>query len=253
MTLERALRYARRYRNWRELTRIRDAGQKPRAVLLWDGVSFEGPQGTNLLRGVSGIYFKRYYSPRGFEVRDGDLVVDIGANVGVYSVYAALRTRNRVFAVEPDPENARYLKRNLVANNCGHAEILECAVAHTDGELQLFAGESGATHQLRTSSGTPDSEEFIGVPAMTMPTLMEEHRIDRIDLLKMDCEGAEGLILPSTPSSYLRRIQRVAMEFHDGSSPYDHRELRSLLDGCGFTTRLRWDGSSRNGLLYASR
>jgi hypothetical protein len=84
---------------------------------------------------------------------------------------------------------------------------------------------------------------------MTMRTLMEEHRIDRIDLLKMDCEGAEGLLLPATPKSYLRRVQRIAMEFRDNSSPCEHRELQWLLDGCGFSTRLRWDGSSPNGLL----
>jgi FkbM family methyltransferase len=180
-------------------------------------------------------------------------VVDIGANVGAYSVYAARRTRSRVLAVEPDPENARYLERNLLTNDCRQVQVLECAVADADGKLPLFVGTSGVTHQLRTNYSSQDSGEFVEVPVMTMRTLMDEHRLDRIDLLKMDCEGAEGLILPAAPKSYLGRVQRIAMEFHDNSSPCNHRELQRLLDGCGFSTRLRWDGSSPNGLLYASR
>jgi hypothetical protein len=75
-------------------------------VRLRNGLSFKAPEGRNVLRGVSGVFFKRYYSPPGFEVREGDLLVDIGANVGAYNVYAARRTRSRLLAVEPDPENA---------------------------------------------------------------------------------------------------------------------------------------------------
>ena len=51
----------------------------------------------------------------------------------------------------------------------------------------------------------------------------------------------------------LRRIRRIAMEFHDASSPVGHRAMQQLLEESGFTTRLRWDGCSSTGMIYARR
>jgi FkbM family methyltransferase len=253
VNLGRSLRFARRYRNWRELGRIRAAGGKPRCAVLRNGLRFESPADTNVLRPVAGVFFKHYYDPPGFEIGAADCVIDIGANVGTFSVLAARRTRGRVLAIEPHPENVRCLTQNLAVNGCDRVEVIACAVADQEGMLPLFPGHSGTTHQLFEAGVDVASEASIQVPVTTLQRILEERNIPRVDLLKLDCEGAEGLILPATPESTMLRIRRIAMEFHDASSPVGHHELQQLLEANGFATRLNWDGSSSTGMLYASR
>src|SRR5262245_51828356 len=108
MSWIRGLRYARRYRNWRELAGARARREKPRRAVLRDGTTFEAPEGTNVMRVVTPVFHKHVYTPPGLELRPEDTVVDIGANIGAFAVYAAQRTRGRVLAIEPHPDNADY-------------------------------------------------------------------------------------------------------------------------------------------------
>src|SRR5262245_29388281 len=199
MNLLRALRYARHYRNWRELTSDRDAKRKPGRAVLRDGTTFEAPTGVNVLRVVTPVFHKRVYTPTGFELRPDDAVVDVGANIGAFAVYAAQRTRGRVLAVEPHPGNAAALRRNLEANGASRAEVAECAVADERGTTPLFLGRSGTTHQLFAAGKDAGEGESVDVRVTTLPELLAEHGFSRVDFLKLDCEGAEGLVLPSLP------------------------------------------------------
>ncbi|HEY4383061.1 MAG TPA: hypothetical protein VGN34_01115, partial [Ktedonobacteraceae bacterium] len=67
------------------------------------------------------------------------------------------------------------------------------------------------------------------------------------------CEGSEGEILASTPVPYLRKIRKIALEFHDHLSPFSHTHLQKFLEGAGLTTRLQWNGHSSRGYIYAWR
>jgi FkbM family methyltransferase len=249
----RALRYATRYANWRELASIRRSGGKPQSAVLRNGLRFEAPADTNVIRVTSGVFFKRHYTPPGFEIAENDVIVDVGANIGAFSVYAARRTRAKVVAIEPHPQNFRYLVRNLIANGCTRAKPIECAITAVDEPVRLCLGRSGSLHRLAALCPEPNVSEWIEVAGLSLPTLMERMSVDRIDLLKLDCEGAEGVILPSTPGPVLERVRRIVMEFHDDLSPVGHEEIRRLLEDSGFETRFQRERSDRNGLLYASR
>lgn len=249
----RALRYARRFRNWRELASARDAHAKPGRAVLRDGTVFEAPGGINVLRVVTPVFHKHVYTPPGFELAPEDFVVDVGANIGAFAVFAAQRTRGRVLAVEPHPENARALRKNLRANGIERCAVAECAVAEKAGTLPLFLGTSGTTHQLFAAGKDAGSGDSIDVRVATLAELLAEHGFERVDFLKLDCEGAEGLILPGLPPELLARIRCVSLEFHDDVSPLDHDALGALLARAGFATELHWDGRSANGTLHARR
>jgi FkbM family methyltransferase len=251
MNLIRAFRYARSYRNWAELTRIRDAGEKPRHAEMRIGLSFEGPPDVNVLRSVGAGFLKQRYTPPGFEIAPRDVVVDVGANIGAFSIFAAQRTRERVIAIEPFPTNAEYLRRNADAN-AANVEVLEIALCDLDGSVEFVVTPNGTTHRMRASSDAEDVTRVV-VRGMTLRALMESLGLDHIDLLKLDCEGAEGHILPSCSEETLSRVRRIAMEFHDATSPLNHVELEQLLVKRGFETRLDWDGIASTGFLYASR
>ena len=82
---------------------------------------------------------------------------------------------------------------------------------------------------------------------------MDQNGLDHIDFLKLDCEGGEGYILLSTPLDYLKRIRKIAMEFHDTLSPLKHEEMDRILVDAGFKTSLVWDGAESSGYLFARR
>jgi FkbM family methyltransferase len=253
MNLLRALRYARRYRNWLELERERDSQRKPTRAVLRDGTTFEAPPGMNVLRVVTPVFHKRVYTPSGLELGADDAVVDVGANIGAFAVFAAQRTRGRLLAVEPHPGNAAALRRNLLANGASRAQVAECAVADAPGILPLFLGRSGTTHQLFAAGKDAGAGDSVDVRVATLPELLAEHGMERVDFLKLDCEGAEGLILPSLPDALLAGIRKIALEFHDDVSPVAHDGLAKLLEQKGYRTSLAWDGYSANGMLFAAR
>jgi hypothetical protein len=63
----------------------------------------------------------------------------------------------------------------------------------------------------------------------------------------------KGVILHSTPKAYLKRIRKIAMEFHDHLSQWHHSDVQALLEEAGFTIRLKWDKKSPLGYIYGWR
>jgi hypothetical protein len=112
---------------------------------------------------------------------------------------------------------------------------------------------TGVAHQLFPEANLGEVKTSIQVAMRTLPGLLAERGIERVDTLKLDCEGAEGLILPTLGERWLARVRRIAMEFHDYASPLDHEALERLCREAGFSTRLAWDGADVRGFLYASR
>ena len=253
MSWLRGLRYARRYRNWREIARARDRREKPGRAVLRDGTAFEAPPGTNAVRVVTPVFHKHVYTPPGLELRPDDAVVDVGANIGAFAVYAGQRSRGRLLAIEPHPDNAEFLRRNLRANGIDRAEVAQCAVADEPGTLPLFLGRSGTTHRIVGGPREGEGEASIDVPVVPLPQLLAEHGFEKVDFLKLDCEGAEGLILPNLPDALFRGIRAIALEFHDSMSPVGHEDLAKLLSDRGFTVSQVWVPGSHNGMLFAHR
>jgi FkbM family methyltransferase len=177
--------------------------------------------------------------------------VDIGANIGIFSMLAAASLSSRVFAFEPHPENIRFLRRNVSANRMVNVTVFESAVSDLSGWQRLYINTNAAGHSLYATTPADCGCDDVWVPTTTLPEIMDTNHLDRIDFLKIDCEGSEGAILLSTPADYLKRISRLAIEFHDNVSTIAHEQIQTLLEQHGFRTALKWDGASSFGFLYA--
>ena len=256
-TVLRAAKYllpnVRRYRNWSRITGAIARGQEPNRIVLREGTVLTAPDGQNLLGLAQEIFFQHAYTAGEWAIGEHDVVVDIGANVGVFTVFVAKRTRNRVIACEPFPENVRFLIENLRANHLEQVTVAAVAVSDHVGTSKLFLSEKTGGHLLFDHNIKGRLDRFLEVPTTTLPCLMDDQRLNQIDLLKLDCEGSEGMILTTTPRPYLQRIRRLVMEFHDNVSQPDHAGLQRLLEDAGFSTTLKWDGASPFGYLYATR
>ena len=129
-------------------------------------------------------------------LREGFTFIDIGANIGAYSLFVAgaAGPSAHILAVEPQPEIFDRLVYNIRLNPFGTVKAVDCAVADKPGELTLFLDprNSGESSVKIVGSG---QAETVRVPATTLLALMQAEGIGRPDAIKLDAEGAEDLIL----------------------------------------------------------
>ncbi len=138
---------------------------------------------------------------------DLDLIVDLGANVGAFSLLArTIAPHAHIVAVEPDAENVSFLRAQPFAK---HLDIRHAAVGPSAGNARLVRGENSVTHHVDLSE---DSE---GVP---VPLVSLESLCHRPALVKMDIEGGEREILRA---GLPENVRHLALEWHGGGAPLD--------------------------------
>jgi FkbM family methyltransferase len=153
------------------------------------------------------------------EARMGDVVVDVGANIGLYAIALAKRVGDggKVHAFEPDPANFRALDRHCRLNQVTARVVLyQVAVAGTDGRVAFEAGRGFESH---ISSGVLVSE----VDGVRLDSVFAR---DRIDILKIDVEGFEEAVLKGASellSDRARGPRIIYIEVH----PYAWGEIRT--------------------------
>lgn len=123
-------------------------------------------------------------------LRDGDVVYDIGAHVGLYSLLAAARvgTAGHVYAFEPLPRNLEYLRRHLALNGVDTCTVLEVAVSPTAGTAAFDESVHPAMGHLR-ADGAGDGRP-IDVPTVAIDDLVASRAVRPPDVIKCDIEAA---------------------------------------------------------------
>jgi len=148
---------------------------------------------------------------------EGDTFLDVGANEGYFSILAASRVgeSGAVHCVEPQARLLPVLRENVRRNGCARLFLHCVALSARDGYVELY---------LRPSTNTGASSFFrhwrigsrrVRVPAVTLATLCRAHALTRIRLMKVDCEGAEQLVIAGGIGLLDRQaIDYLALEFH---------------------------------------
>jgi len=177
-------------------------------------------------------WYDHDYDVTGCPIREGDLVVDIGANQGFFTCYAA-QMGARVYAFEPNPASFEILKRNIARNDFAGRVTANCvAVADFEGETELVcsaylgggADTINAAHaQAIASFAEPGKRLPVKVARLSslIPAGM------KVRLLKMDCEGAELAILKDLMDP--ERFDSMAIEFHPDAYPVEAL-VKTVLD-----------------------
>jgi FkbM family methyltransferase len=128
---------------------------------------------------------------------EGFVFLDIGANIGGYSLFVAAHAgpTARVLAIEPQPDIYERLVYNLRLNSFPSVKAVACAVADKEGELTLFVDPENKGESSLKIMSEVSSAGSIKVPAKRLLTLIEEQGFTHIDAAKLDTEGAEDIIL----------------------------------------------------------
>lgn len=252
--LLRPLRLVRLCRNWLEIARCAVTNRPCSRFVLRNGfdLRFPGQHQSNLTI-FDEIFLQRHYT-RYFDVEGGDVVVDIGANAGIFAAYAVNRGCGRVVCVEPLPTNIEAIEQNAARNGIKNLAIEKAAVDARRGTAKLYVTEEDSGgNQLFDFNDDGQLQTYIEVQTLTLDDLFEKHGLETVDFLKLDCEGAEGLIFTDPPGDRMSRVRRIAMEFHDSVSPLSHEDIAAGLEGLGFTTRVENEAGSGYGYIWAQR
>jgi FkbM family methyltransferase len=174
-------------------------------------------------------YFRTYEDPLLQLIRRtldtaGASFVDVGANVGLFSLAAAdvlIRRGGRALAIEPLPANMAFLRESIEVNHLGETIApVQAAVGDAAGTLDLWSMSTGAIANAvplgwRTGEHQqPTAADRITVPMVTLDSLVRDHGITNVRFVKIDVEGAEQFVLEGARELLARDRPLVYAEMH---------------------------------------
>jgi FkbM family methyltransferase len=182
------------------------------------------------------------YEPMGTEIakkdiKPGDVVIDIGANIGYYTLIFArlVGEEGRVFAFEPEPGNFSLLKKNIEINGYKNVILVKKAVSNETGKTRLYLSKSdNVNHRIYDSQ---DGRSCIEIESIRLDDYFSDN--NKIDFIKMDIQGAEGKALQGMEHILKSNDDiKVMMEFSPvgfEKQNMDPEGTLKLLAGSGFT------------------
>ena len=247
-----------RFRNGPELVRCLRAGRPCDELVLWDGTRLAHPPNrAGLLEAVQEIWLQRDYTGGFYRPADGDVIVDAGANIGLFSILMARQNRRcRVVALEPFAENFNFLQANVAAAAVENVTCCETALGASvgKGRMQALGGRS-LDHVLQAEAPRSNGGETNpagDIPVVPLSGLFDLAHAPQIDFLKVDIEGSERDVFAAATPEALGRIQRVAMEYHDNLVP-GTLELLCRVFGPTHDVAVHPSSMAGCGMLHARR
>lgn len=208
-------------------------------IFLW--LSFN-IQKNLILKNKDGIFFVRgksadlwMMSPMGeeeirkyFDLEEG-IFLDIGANVGKYSIMLGkqMGAKGRVLAFEPEPNNIKSLKKNIELNRVNNIDIIGKACSSSRGEVNFYlSSDNTGGHSI-----TAKTNNKITVQSDTLDNILKENKISRVDLAKIDVEGAEYFVLKGARMMLEKFNPKIIFESWVGAN---HNKAIALLESFGY-------------------
>ncbi len=177
----------------------------------------------------------------------GDVVYDIGASVGLYTVAVATFLRQGVvYAFEPDPTTRARLEENVGLNQLNNVYPVAWAASDREGEAILYTdGVSGFAPSMAAQQRPGAPRGQVAVSTRSIDSALSRNELPVPDVLKIDIEGAEGLCLAGSKrllgGQYGQRPRALMLELHPGFLPAfgtSPEEIKGLIESLGY--ELNW-------------
>ena len=165
-----------------------------------------------------------------FTPREGDTVIDIGAHIGRYTITSSKQvgSTGKVVAIEADPDNFQLLKRNIALNNLTNVLPLNYAVFSTRTRMKLYEQSASAKYNsiMLTRARTMN---YVEVNADTLDSILEQNRINRVNWIKIDVEGAEFEVLKGSTKTLSSNDISLLVEIHNIDDPSHYDNILDVL------------------------
>jgi len=201
------------------------------------------------LMALTHVWLIEEYSSPGFEINENDLIIDIGAHIGLFSLFSSQYCKNgKILSFEPIKENYELLVENLRLNNIKNVYPFNKAVSENNSDVTIFLNKDESGHSMYSSEG-----ERIQVKSTSLKMIFEENKLDKCDFLKLDCEGAEYSIIDSLSEEYFDKIEKMIIEYHLADTKSELlSSLKSKLKTFSFSMHVK-PLFSDIGFLYAKK
>lgn len=177
------------------------------------------------------------------EAEKGDIILDVGANIGVHTLKLAEISGDdgRVYAFEPDPINRQRLEENIKINNLENIEIIgkACSNKNDKTEIRRFEENWGAS-SLKDRSVRDNPDQIKEVKTIKLSSFIENRNIEP-DFIKIDVEGLEKEVIEGLDEQ-LDKVDKIFIELHNDAN--DEKSLKtifSILNGEGRIFSLKED------------
>lgn len=165
-----------------------------------------------------------------YDLKAGDTVIDIGAGIGDEAVCFSrlVGETGSVVAIEAHPDTFRCLEKTVAANNINNITCLNMAISNKDSEIEISSEKNFLSNSIMIENNT----NVVKVPARVLDHVLAEVNISRVDLIKMNIEGAETVALKGM-SKILANTPNVVISCHDFKADRgDDPVLRTFDDVC---------------------
>lgn len=204
---------------------------------------------TGTLAGTIAVVFVR----REYGTLDSyNTIVDIGAHLGSFAVYAATSLpQARIYCYEPERDNFTALARNIRINGLeSRVSVFECAVG-ADSQQRDLAVHGSVLNSFHVVQPGADRQT---VSCTTLREIFSAHKLATIDLLKINCEGAEYEILHGCSKEELDKIANIRLEYHNlDTNGRNGTSLSSFLERVGFKIERFTRYGRESGFIWATR
>lgn len=139
---------------------------------------------------------------------DTPVIIDVGANIGLVSLYFAKKLPNaKIVSIEADPNVFSYLKKNIKQNNITNVECINAAAWSSAGVVYFESNSADAGHVVTEKKSNKTTE----ISSIDIAKVLESY--DTVNLFKMDIEGGEFEVFPHI-YKYLNKIENIILEVH---------------------------------------
>ena len=162
-----------------------------------------------------------------YEIGEHDVVMDVGGHIGSFTTKAANQCKKgQVFTFEPSPETFKLLTDNV--KKLENVKVFSSAISDHTGTQQLYLSEDNPAE----NSLLRKTDKYINVELITLRDFFTKFNIDRVNLMKLDCEGGEYNIVTSSIHELKNKVEKIVMEVHEPKY-FDvpaHHSIKSLID-----------------------
>ena len=189
---------------------------KPVRVKVWPGFYMELDSRDFVTRNIltDGAWEARINGIAIAFLQEGSVFVDVGAHVGYHSLFASTQVglSGRVVAIEPNPPTAERLRRNIRLNRCTNIVVEEAACTEKEQQLELIQGPVHNTGNSSLTTKNAFGANRVAVRGVPLDALIKTQNLQRIDLVKIDVEGAELQVLHGMKETVAKYHPRIIIE-----------------------------------------
>ena len=197
-----------------------------------------------------------YEKVSSFIPKNGNIVFDVGSHIGFFAINSAKKCgkRGKVFCFEPNPDTFKRLKKNIEINGLLNVESNNIAISDKKGLVKLKIGESSEGSTIMKNGSLNNYSKNLEIGSNTLDNYVVTKGIKKIDILKIDAEGAEVLILKGATKKTIPIVKKILIETHSNELKKKCKEILNKQGlNCNFEIYSGKNNLGECNLIYLSR